>query len=246
MRARVFLCLLSLSAVVLGATSASAQPGIPAIVAQAAQFTAVETSGIIVHERHMSVIAAAGPAHFSEMNDDVLLLSDGAYRHIHFLRMAENGRTLSADQMLKRENANNVEFEHGEGFFKQPFDRRYLTDYSYAVTSASGDLITVAFASALRDEQHGKGEMIVDATSGRISSLTYTPYVFPDHASGGTVTETFGEALPGLWTIVRIDSTYSGRVLFVTGHGAATETLDHFHRFTNAGVGFAFYRTAMQ
>ena len=87
--------------------------------------------------------------------------------------------------------------------------------------------------------------MVVDAASGRVTSLSYTPYVFPDHASAGSVTETFGDALPGLWTIVRIDRTYNGRVLFVTGHGVATETLDHFHRFANANLGFAFFRTAI-
>lgn len=224
----------------------SAQPGIPPIVTQAAQAAALSSSGVIVHERHISVTAVAGPAHFSATNDALLLISDGTYRHIHFLRMAENGKSLSADQVAKREDQNNSQFDKGEGFFKQPFDRRYITDYTYTTVATTGPGVTVAFASAMHDEQHGAGQMQVDPLTGRVLSLSYTPYVFPDHASNGNVTETFGEALPGFWTIVRIDRTYSGRVLFVSGHGVATETLDHFHRFTDADAGLAFVRSASE
>jgi hypothetical protein len=249
MGSRALLCLLSICATAFGAASASvsAQSGIPPIVSQAAEQSAMASAGVIVHERHMSVTAVAGPAHFSESNDALLLLSDGAYRHIHFLHMAENGKVLGPDQVLKRESQDNRAFEHGTGFFKQPFDRRYLTDYTYRLTPSSDAAhVEVSYSSALHDEQHGMGEMTIDAATGRVMSVAYTPYVFPDHASNGTVTETFGEPLPGLWTIVRIDQTYGGRVLFVTGHGAVTETLDHFRRFTDADAGLDYYRTAMQ
>ncbi len=246
MRTRVLLCVLSFSVATFGAAAVSAQSGIPPIVTQAAQFAAASTSGVIVHERHISVVAVAGPAHFSATNDAMLLLSDGAYRHIHFLRMAENGKTLSAEQVAKREDQNNTQFEKGEGFFKQPFDRRYLTDYDYTTVSSSGSQVTVGFNSGLHDEQHGAGQMQIDPSTGRVLSVSYQPYVLPDHASAGNVTETFGEALPGFWTIVRIDRTYSGRMLFVSGHGTASETLDHFHRFTDADAGFAFFRTATE
>jgi hypothetical protein len=250
MRSRVLLCLLSSCATIFGAASASAsaQSGIPPIVSQASQVAAMASAGVIVNERHMSVTAVAGPMHFSNTNDALLLLSDGAYRHIHFLHMAENGKVLGSDQVLKKENQNNREFEAGSGFFKQPFDRRYLGDYAYTTTASSDAAqVEVSFNSALHDQQHGAGQMTIDAASGRVTSVEYTPYVFPDrYASNGTVTETFGEALPGLWTIVRIDQTYGGRVLLVSGHGTVTETLDHFHRFTDADAGFDYYRTAMQ
>lgn len=247
MRARALFCLLTI--LTLFGTHVSAAPGIPAIVALASQNDAQATAGVIVHERHMTVTAVAGPAHFSEANDALLLLSDGAYRHIHFTHMMENGKVLASDQVSKKESEYNREFERGSGFFKQPFDRHYLTDYTYTVLPTcecpSGQ-VAVRFTSGLHDEQHGAGQMHIDAGSGRVIDVAYTPFVFPDHANSGTVTETFGEPLPGLWTIVRIDKTYSGRVLFVSGHGVASETLDGFHRFTDADAGFAYFRNNTQ
>jgi hypothetical protein len=77
-----------------------------------------------------------------------------------------------------------------------------------------------------------------------VLDLHYTPFVFPEHANSGTTTETFGEPIAGLWTIVRIDRVYGGRVLFVSGHGTMAEVLDHFHRFPDQSAGVAFYRSS--
>jgi len=247
MRARAFLCLLSFLSLGGGAF-ASAPPVVPAVVTFAAQTAAMENAGVIVHERHIAISAQAGPVHFSQENDAVLLMTDGTYRHIHFTRILENGHLKSIDQMAKTEDASNDALARGNGYFKQPFDRRYLSDYAYeeeAACDCKTGQVAVRFTSALRDEQHGSGQMIVDASSGHVLSLMYTPFVFPDHASAGSVTETFGQALPGLWTIVRIDRTYSGRVLLVTGRGNVSEVLDHFHRFSDPDAGLAFYRTAL-
>jgi hypothetical protein len=248
MRARLALCLLTMSVVPLqAAANAVLLPSVPAIVAQAAQTAALENAGVTVHERHITIVAQAGPAHFSQENDAIMLMTDGEYAHIHFLRIEENGHTLSAADVAKREAQNNAALERGEGVFKQPFDRRYLGDYQYttAPCGCEANDIDVHFSSLLRDDQHGAGTMRIDPATGHVLELTYTPNVLPDHANSGTVTETFGQALAGLWTIVRVDRVYSGRMLFVAGHGTVTETLDHFHHFTNAGTGEDYYRTAM-
>ena len=201
-----------------------------------------------VHERHITLSAEAGLAHFSQSNDAIMLMNDGVYTHIHYLDIEEKGHELDANDVGKRESANNRDLEHGVGFFKQPFDQRYLADYQYAtVPSASSNSgeIEVHFASLIHDDQHGAGTMRIDEATGHVMELTYTPNAFPDHANSGTVSETFAQVLPGLWAIVRIDRVYGGRVLFVSGHGEVTEVLDHFHHFTNAGTGEAYYRTAM-
>ncbi len=227
--------------------SAMLSANVPPIVAQAAQTAALENAGVTVHERHISLVAEAGPAHFSQTNDAIMLMTDGLYTHIHYVRMEENGHTLSAKEIEKREAENNAALERGEGVFKQPFDRRYLGDYEYttAPCDCESNAIDVHFSSFLHDEEHGAGTMQIDPATGHVLALTYTPNVMPDHASSGTVTETFGQAIAGLWTIVRIDRVYNGRVLFVAGHGTVTETLDHFHHFTNAGTGEEYYRAAM-
>ncbi len=243
---RLLVCLLTMCAFSVYA-SARAASGVAPIVMRAAQTAALESSGVIVHERHVTVSAAAGPAHFSQSNDAIMLMNDAAYSHIHYLRIEENGHVLTANEMAKRETANNADLAEGKDVFKQPFDWRYLADYQYTVVPcfcASGE-VAVHFTSPIADAQHGAGDMHIDEVTGHVLDLVYTPNSLPDHAKTGLVSETFGQALPGLWTIVRIERTYSGRVLFVSGHGTVTEVLDHFHHFTDAEAGEAYYRTAM-
>jgi len=247
MRIRILLCLLTICALAVPARASAPASSIPAVVQQAAQTAALENSGVTVHERHVSVEAEAGPAHFSQSNDAIMLMTDGAYTHIHYLYIEEKGHALSASDVAKREATNNRDLERGVGFFKQPFDRRFIADYQYTTAPCACDAgqIDVHFTSLMRDDQHGAGTMRIDQTTGHVMELTYTPNVLPDRANSATISETFGQALPGLWTIVRIDREYSGRVLFVSGHGTVTEVLDHFRHFTNAETGEAYYRTAM-
>jgi hypothetical protein len=247
MRFRLSLCLLTICALT-AYTAARASSIVPAIVSRAAQTASLESAGVIVHERHITLTASAGPAHFSQRNDAIMLMNDATYSRIHYLRIEENGHVLNSNEMAKREAENNKELESGKAFFKQPFDQRYLADYQYTIVPcslcASGE-VAVHFSSPIEDEQHGAGDMHIDAATGHVLDLTYAPNALPDHANSGQVSETFGQALPGLWTIVRIDRTYSGRVLFVGGRGTVTEVLDNFHHFTDASLGEAYYRTAM-
>ena len=248
MQARIALCCLTLSVLPLdAAASAPLSPSAPAIVMQAAQTAASESAGVIVHERHITVSAVAGPAHFSQSSDALMLMADGSYKQIHYLRMVENGRPVSTKDLTKLESKNNADLAQGDGVFKQPYDRHFLNDYQFAIVPCicNANEIDVRFTSALHDDQHGAGDMRIDESTGHVLGLTYVPYVLPDRANSGTVTETFGQALPGLWTIIRIDRTYGGRVFIVSGHGTVSEVLDHFHHFTDAETGEAFYRTAM-
>ena len=247
MRLRILLCLLTICALGVPARASAPMSSVPAIVRQAAQTAALENSGVTVHERHITLSAEAGPAHFTQSNDAIMLMADGEYTHIHYLDIEEKGHVLEANDVAKRETANNRDLERGVGFFKQPFDQRYTADYQYttAPCACNAFQIDVHFTSPIRDDQHGTGTMRIDQATGHVMELTYTPNVLPDHANSGTVTETFGQALPGLWTIMRIDREYSGRMLFVSGRGVVTEVLDHFHHFTNAETGEAYYRMAM-
>ncbi|MGA7746258.1 MAG: hypothetical protein WCC70_11585 [Candidatus Aquilonibacter sp.] len=247
MRIRTLLCLLTICALGVPARASAPTSSVPVVVRQAAQTAALENAGVTVHERHVTVSAEAGLAHFSQSSDAIMLMTDGAYTHIHYLQIEEKGRALAANDVAKRETANNRDLERGAGFFKQPYDQRYTADYQYTTAPCACDAgqVDVHFASPMRDDQHGTGTMRIDQATGHVMELTYTPNVLPDHANSGMISETFGQALPGLWTIVRIDRDYSGRVLFVTGHGTVTEVLDHFHHFTNAETGEAYYRTAM-
>ncbi|HTU70454.1 MAG TPA: hypothetical protein VMF11_09045 [Candidatus Baltobacteraceae bacterium] len=247
MHVRVLVCLLTILATPLLAPAAPPAANVPAIVQAAAQTAASTSAGAVVFERHITILASAGPAHYEQRSDAVLLMTNGAYRRIHYLWIDVNGRPLDPAQTSRRDDQNNRDLEAGKDFFKEPFDGRYLADYRYAIVpcACSGNAVDVRFSSDVHDNQHGRGDMRIDPSTGRVLALSYSPNVLPEYATGGTIDETFGEPVPGLWTTVRSDSTYVGRVLFIPGRGTVTEVLDHFHRFTDASAGETFYRTAM-
>lgn len=205
----------------------------PEVVQRAASLNAVAMSGAFIEERHIDLNVSAGPAHYSEQNDAMVLIEDGAYKHMRYMRIVQNGKVLSADDLTQRESQNNDDLEHGKAFFKQPFDARYLRDYTYTDTACAcgPHARQIAFHSDVRDDQHGDGTMVIDPSTGLVMNVTYTPNVLPQHASSATTVETFGEAVPGVWTVVRIDRTYGGHVAFIRGTGTMTERLDHFQRF---------------
>lgn len=233
------------AAIAAGTPPSHAQGTVPAIVRKAAAVNDAALEGTVVHERHIAIHVNAGPAHYDEENEALLVLEDGAFTRLRYLRVVQNGRTFSNDDLARRDDDINRDFARGTGFFRQPYDRRYLGDYTYGEQLAcrcTANESQITFRSLVRDDQHGDGTMRIDNASGRVVEVIYTPNVLPNHANSATTTETFGEPIGGLWTIVRIDRTYGGRVAFVRGSGRVTETLDHFRHFNTVEAGFAFVR----
>lgn len=247
MKGRALSAICTILACAAVAAPAPAALSVPSLVARAAAYNASALSGVVVQERHIDLHVSAGPAHFSEQNDAVVMLEDGAYKELRYLRIATNGKTLDAKQMMQRQVQDNGELSRGLAFFKQPYDARYLHDYTYAPAPCP-DCVSgaraIRFHSIVRDDQHGDGTMRIEERSGKVLGVVYTPDVLPQHASSGTTTEIFGSAAPGLWTIVQIDREYSGRVAFIHGSGNMTERLDHFQRFTTAYAGINYLRHA--
>lgn len=219
---------------------------IPEIVERAAAFNAEATSGVIVEERHIELNASAGPMHFSQANDAMVLLQNGDYKRLRYLRIVENGKPLAPDRVAQEEEQNNAELLRGKSFFKQPFDEHYLRDYTFAPAACecAPHRRAIAFTSVVRDDQHGDGTMILDETSGKPITVSYTPDVLPEHASTGTTTETFGEAAPGVWTTISIQREYGGRVAIFHGNGVMIERIDHVQRFPDSNAGIAYLQRA--
>jgi hypothetical protein len=221
--------------------------GIPEAVERAASFNSNSLSGVIVEQRHIDLKASAGPMHYAEQNDAIVLLEDGELKHVRYLRITQNGNTVSDDQVAQRETQNNDDLDHGKMFFKQPYDAHYIHDYAYNVmdcASCGSREQHIAFHSEVRDDQHGDGTMIVDPSTGHVMSVTYSPNVMPQRASSGTTVETFGEAAPGVWTIVSIDRTFGGHVAFFKGSCTMTERMDHFQRFGNSVAAMQYLQRA--
>ena len=234
--------------VALGA-SASAPNRIPAIVELAAASNARSLDGALIHERHITIAVSAGPVHYREQNDAMLLMVGGEYERLRYTSVIENGKVLGATAVAQREATTNRELQAGSGSFKQPFDKHFLHDYTYTsdvpcACSASEE--AVRFQSIVRDDQHGDGTMRIDRATGRVLGVTYTPDVLPAHANSCTTTESFAQVLPGVWTIDRIERSYRGHVAFFGGGGDVVETLDHFKSVGSPRAGLAYLHDIAQ
>ena len=187
-------------------------------------------------ERHFATVINGGPIHHSEESDSGLLIDDGAYVKIKYYRIVQDGKLFNASKTADRDKQTNADWGAGKVFFKEPYDRRYTGDYTFAepgtASACPAATIAVNFKSTIGDMQHGNGTMCVQTASERVVKLTYVPNALPPHATSGSVTETSAEVLPGVWYVTRIDETYSGHAFIVHGTATFTGVVDHFKRFT--------------
>jgi hypothetical protein len=225
-----------------GARPSLAATSSPALINRVVAAYAADVRGFIGMQRHFSTVINGGPVHHTEISDSGVLLQNGAYVGIRYYRIADDGRAFAADKIAQRNTQTNADWSAGKVFFKEPYDRRYVSDYSFRPpTSAAfcGTAAAVAFSSTVKDAQHGIGWMCIDQSSARVTKLTYTPNAFPPHATGGSVTETSGTALSGMWYVTRIDETYNGHALIIHGTATFAGVVDHFRRFPTASSGRA-------
>jgi hypothetical protein len=228
-----------------GAPAARANAsGAPSIVLRASAAFEATLRGVVGMQRHFSTEVHVGPVTHEEQSDSGLLLQDGRYVKIAYFRIVRDGHPFSAAQIQQRDDESNQAWAAGKVFFKEPYDARYLSDYSFTSPqpNCSGcptGTQAVNFASTIHDAQHGSGTMYIDTNTARVVKLTYTAYVLPSHASSGSVTEVGGQALPDLWYAVRMRQTYRGNLLLVSGQGAFHGIFDNFRRFASLDAGEA-------
>jgi len=220
-----------------GARAGQAAPSSgPTLVSRVVAAYTTNVRGIIGMQRHFSTVINGGPVHHTEVSDSGLLLKDGAYVNIRYYRIADDGSAFSAAKIAQRNTQTNSDWSAGKIFFKEPYDRRYVADYQFQAPTTEafcGAAAAVAFSSTVKDAQHGSGWMCIDQSSARVTKLSYVPNAFPPHASAGSVTETSGTALTGMWYVTRIDETYNGHALIIHGNATFTGVVDHFRRFSD-------------
>lgn len=238
-----------LCVVLLGALHANVRASgprgtpVPALVLRAAAVYTADMRGIIGMQRHFSTVLHAGPIHHTEESDSGQLMNDGSFVKIKYFRIADDGKAFSAQQIAQRDAQTNQDWTVGKIFFKEPYDRRYIGDYSYdppqTCAACPAGTVAVTFGSSVKDTQHGSGNMWIELATGRIDRLTYIPNVLPSHATFGSVTETSGTAMPKVWYVTRIDGAYQGRAFILKGTGTFTGVFDHFRRFSTVTQGAA-------
>jgi hypothetical protein len=225
------------------ATAAS----VPSIVLRASSTFDTTLHGVVGMQRHFSTEVKVGSITHQEESDSGLLMQDGRFVEIAYFRIVRDGRPFSSSQIQQRDDQTNQAWSAGKVFFKEPYDARYIGDYSFEPpqTSCSGcppGTEAIDFSSTIHDAQHGSGTMYVDASNGVVAKLSYTPYVLPSHASSGTVTETGGWGLPDLWYAVHINGTYAGHMFLISGTGTFNGVFDNFRRFASLSAGEAALR----
>jgi len=235
-----FVGLLVLSLTANASHAAPAPAAVPAIVERAVTTYTAEVRGEIGMMRHFSTSIQAGPVRHSETSESGVLLTDGAFTKIKYYQVTQDRKAFDTTKLAQRDSQTNADWAAGKIFFKEPYDPRFIGDYQYGPTTACTDCpagtVAVTFTSTLRDAQHGKGTMWIDSAGARVTKLTYSPNAFPPHANSGTVTETSSES-SGIWYVTRIDESYRGHELILTGTGTFTGTFDHFRRFPNVTAG---------
>lgn len=244
MKNRILLCVALLGVMTLE-VSASESPAtpVPPLVLRAAAVYAGNVRGIIGMQRHFSTVLHAGPLNHTEESDSGQLMNDGSFVKIKYMRIADDGKAFSAQQIAQRDAQTNQDWAVGKIFFREPYDKRFMGEYTYAppqaCTACPNGTVSVTFGSAIKDTQHGNGTMWIELATGRVDRLTYIPNVLPPHATFGTVTETSGSAMPNVWYVTRIDGAYQGRAFILKGTGTFTGVFDHFERFSTLTQGEA-------
>jgi hypothetical protein len=224
-----------------------ASPKPPEIVQRVIASYEANVHGVVGMQRHFSTLIDAGIVKHTERSDSAILFKDGAFAQLHYYAVIEDGKEFSAAQLSDRDEQASEGWSSGKVFFKEPYDRRFAPDYSFAVVSPCTDCesgtVAVKFESAKHDDQHGAGTMWIAPADGRVVKITYSPYVLPSkYATAGTVTETTGSPLANLWYVVRIDESYQGRIMLLHGTGTFTALFDHFERFGSVAEGTAAVR----
>jgi hypothetical protein len=242
-RLTALICLLAVT-IPAGSVPTSAAPsGVPTIVQRAATTYAADVRGAVGMQRHFSTTIKAGPVRHTETSDSGVLFQNGAFVKIKYYQVVQDGKTFSSAKLQARETQTNSDWAAGKIFFKEPYDGRYLGDYSFSqpqvCSGCPKTLLVVNFTSALGDTQHGNGMMWIDSTTNRVKELIYTPNVLPSHATSGSVTEISSNPAPGIWYVTRIDESYRGHELIVTGTGTFTGTFDRIRRFASLAQGQA-------
>jgi hypothetical protein len=237
------LCLLLAPVAATGAQSHAGVTVIPSLVQQAARAFAAELRGAVGMQRHFATTIKAGPVNHSETSDSGILFNNGVFVKIKYYRIADDGKAFSAAQIRARESQTNKDWTAGKIFFKEPYDQRYMGDYTFSQPQACSGcprgLLAVHFTSALQDVQHGNGIMWINSARARVTELIYTPNALPPHATSGTVTEVSSNPASGIWYVTRIDETYQGHELVVEGTGKFSGTFDRMRRFSSLAQGEA-------
>jgi hypothetical protein len=148
-----------------------------------------------------------------------VVFQDGIPVAAGILSVVEDGRSWDAAQVAKMTAETDTKIKRGEGFNHQPYVSKFVREYRFAHAPCEGCAPgerALSFDTALHDDVHIAGRMIVDA-SDRPVTVTSHPYMYPSPASSGESTTTFGTALGAHRLPVDVHGLYFGHKGFIRG-----------------------------
>lgn len=195
----------------------------PAIV-QIAQHVQRQESGVVTYHLSRTFDAHVGPFRRHEELQLAIVSQDGTTIKVRVIRYQIGGGEQDANARAQVE----AKYEHPnpQDVFHRPFDPRYLAEYTYDNPSAQ----TVHFTSIVRDSSHGDGSFSL-GKDGNVTEMQYTPNVFPQYASSGTVTDDRSQVLPDYWSVTRELYHYGGHYAIFGGHADVDIEYTQFKRF---------------
>ena len=199
---------------------------VPAIVAQVAQQTAQDQSGVAStqYTRTFDVHAGTSSRHDHMIFTGVYTNGDLAY--IHITSDTLGGKDASSSQLAQTK----MDYEHPKSTdqFRPPWDQRYISEYAYQVVNPT----TIAFTSLVTDKAHGSGSFTIDMQN-HVVAYQYTMSANYKYVTKGTVTGQRAEVLPGYWAVTHEVQQYVGKYGPFPG-GATTDIVQSsFHRYSD-------------
>ena len=228
----------------LAASTGHAQDAL-SLVKQAAKNYAQEVRGVIAY-RSVSESRISAPMLNQTMRSTAYTVQkDGIPVKVIMERLVTNGKDASADELSKQSTKTTATYQEGKGFFKAPYDPRYLDAYTFQLESCSDcapGSTAIRFTSAVKDDQHGTGTMILDDAM-RVREVRYSPNAYPPNVTRGVLTLSRDEIGKGLVAIRTVKVDYQGAMGPLKGSFVMDLRNEGFRRYGSVEEALAQVKT---
>jgi hypothetical protein len=222
----------------LGAATAPSAEDVSSELRDAVRTLSTERQGTTAFHRHVDSEQRA-PGHDASLDVHSGVLRDGdRIVAVRIYSQVANGTAASTDDLAKAQADADKKLSHDDYWL--PLSEDQVADYrieSAACARCAPTEVAIAFTSLKRDESHGNGTIVVDASSHHIERVDFVPSALPKYVDKANVTITFGRVLPDLWDVVEMHQHYAGHVLFIRGGADITTTLTNYRRFASHDEG---------
>ncbi len=224
----------ALSLVPQGPSLAQAEEAL-SLVKQAAKVYARDVRGVIGFRALTDSQISAPMLNQTIRSEAFMVLKDGIPVKMVMERLVTNGKEASREQVQKQEAQTNATFKEGKGFFKAPYDARYLESYRFELEDCADcapGFTAIRFSSSVKDDQHGEGVMILDDAQ-RVREVRYTPNAYPPNVTQGKLLLKRDEVGKGMFGVSHLNMEYQGAMGPLKGSFVMDQRNEGFRRYSS-------------